>query len=88
MLHRMAQGIREQAEALAHLQRLDNGKPIKECAREVKQCEGLRNAYSACKRGIWEACHSTPIISVDALPKVLAERLFPWRQGPQPVANA
>ena len=34
---------------------LQEGKPIKECAREVKQCEGLRNAYSACKRGQLDA---------------------------------
>ena len=30
---------------------VQEGKPIKECAKEVKECEGLRNAYSACKRG-------------------------------------
>jgi cytochrome c oxidase assembly factor 5 len=34
---------------------LQEGKPIKECAREVKECEGLRNAYSACKRGQLDA---------------------------------
>lgn len=27
------------------------GKDIKTCAREVKECEGLRNSYAACKRG-------------------------------------
>ena len=27
------------------------GKDIKTCAKEVKECDGLRNAYSACKRG-------------------------------------
>lgn len=31
------------------------GKPIKECAKEVKECEGLRNSYSACKRGQLDA---------------------------------
>ena len=31
--------------------RPQEGKPIKQCAKEVKECEGLRNAYSACKRG-------------------------------------
>ena len=34
---------------------LQEGKPIKECAREVKECEGLRNSYSACKRGQLDA---------------------------------
>ena len=27
------------------------GKDIKTCAREVKECEGLRTAYASCKRG-------------------------------------
>lgn len=27
------------------------GKPIKQCALEVKECNGLRNSYAACKRG-------------------------------------
>ncbi len=27
------------------------GKNIKTCAKEVKECEGLRNSYAACKRG-------------------------------------
>lgn len=26
-------------------------KDIKTCAQEVKECEGLRNSYAACKRG-------------------------------------
>ena len=31
LLYRIAGGIRERAEELAQLQRLDNGKPIREC---------------------------------------------------------
>ncbi|EFN58189.1 hypothetical protein CHLNCDRAFT_20514 [Chlorella variabilis] len=31
------------------------GKPISECAKEVPECQGLRNAYSACKRGQLDA---------------------------------
>ncbi len=31
ILHRIAGGIRERAEDLARLQRLDNGKPVNEC---------------------------------------------------------
>lgn len=27
------------------------GKPIRECAKEAKECDGLRNSYAACKRG-------------------------------------
>lgn len=27
------------------------GKDIKDCAREVEECAGLRNAYAVCKRG-------------------------------------
>jgi len=38
--------------ALWHLQ---EGKPIKECAQQVPECDGLRNAYSACKRGQLDA---------------------------------
>ena len=26
-------------------------KDIKTCAKEVKECDGLRNSYAACKRG-------------------------------------
>jgi len=40
MLYRIAQGIRERAEELAHLQRLDNGKPIKECRALVASAAG------------------------------------------------
>ena len=29
----------------------NQGKDIKTCAKEVKECEGLRVAYAACKRG-------------------------------------
>ncbi|KAL4527691.1 hypothetical protein Ndes2437B_g02820 [Nannochloris sp. 'desiccata'] len=29
----------------------NQGKDIKTCAKEVKECEGLRAAYAACKRG-------------------------------------
>ena len=47
MLHRMAQGIREQAEALAHLQRLDNGKPIKECRALVASAAGTFQYFAA-----------------------------------------
>lgn len=34
---------------------VQEGKPIKQCASEVKECDGLRNAYSACKRGQLDA---------------------------------
>lgn len=37
------------------LARAQEGKPIRECAKEVKACEGLRNSYSACKRGQLDA---------------------------------
>ncbi len=47
MLQRMAQGIREQAEALAHLQRLDNGKPIKECRALVASAAGTFQYFAA-----------------------------------------
>lgn len=47
VLHRIAQGIRAQAEALAQLQRLDNGKPIKECRALVASAAGTFQFFAA-----------------------------------------
>ncbi|KAI3428052.1 hypothetical protein D9Q98_006437 [Chlorella vulgaris] len=32
-----------------------DNKTVTECAKEVEECQGLRNAYSACKRGQLDA---------------------------------
>jgi acyl-CoA reductase-like NAD-dependent aldehyde dehydrogenase len=53
MLHRIAQGIREQSETLAQLQRLDNGKPIKECRALVASAAGTFQ-YFAATAETWE----------------------------------
>lgn len=53
MLHRIAQGIREQSEALAQLQRLDNGKPIKECRALVASAAGTFQYFAAAAE-TWE----------------------------------
>lgn len=53
MLWRIAQGIREQAEALAQLQRLDNGKPIKECRALVASAAGTFQFFAAAAE-TWE----------------------------------
>jgi acyl-CoA reductase-like NAD-dependent aldehyde dehydrogenase len=53
VLHRMAQGIREQAENLAQLQRLDNGKPIKECRALVASAAGTFQFFAAAAE-TWE----------------------------------
>jgi betaine-aldehyde dehydrogenase len=53
MLHRMAQGIRARAEELAQLQRLDNGKPIKECRALVASAAGTFQFYAAAAE-TWE----------------------------------
>ena len=37
-------------QASAHFAQKE-GKDIKQCAKEVDECEGLRSAYTACKRG-------------------------------------
>ena len=34
---------------------VQEGKPIRQCAQEAAQCNGLRNAYTACKRGQMDA---------------------------------
>ncbi len=34
---------------------VQEGKPIKDCAKQAPECDGLRNAYSACKRGQLDA---------------------------------
>jgi betaine-aldehyde dehydrogenase len=47
MLHRMAQGIRDRAEELAQLQRLDNGKPINECRGLVASAAGTFQYFAA-----------------------------------------
>ena len=50
LLHRMAAGIREQAETLAQLQRLDNGKPISETRALVASAAGTFQYFaSACE---------------------------------------
>ena len=53
MLHRIAQGIRARGEALAQLQRLDNGKPIKECRALVASAAGTFQFYAAAAE-TWE----------------------------------
>ena len=47
MLYRIATGIRERSEELAQLQRLDNGKPIKECRALVASAAGPWKAAPA-----------------------------------------
>ena len=53
VLHRIAQGIRAQADALAQLQRLDNGKPIKECRALVASAAGTFQFFAAAAE-TWE----------------------------------
>ena len=53
MLYRIASGIRERAEELAHLQRLDNGKPIKECRALVASAAGTFQFFGAAAE-TWE----------------------------------
>lgn len=53
MLHRIAQGIRERSETLAQLQRLDNGKPIKECRALVGSAAGTFQYFAAAAE-TWE----------------------------------
>ena len=53
MLHRIANGIREQSETLAQLQRLDNGKPIKECRALVASAAGTFQYFAAAAE-TWE----------------------------------
>ena len=47
LLHRMAAGIREQAETLAQLQRLDNGKPVSETRALVASAAGTFQYFAA-----------------------------------------
>ncbi len=47
ILHRMAALIRESAEELAKLQRLDNGKPVKECRALVASAAGTFQYFAA-----------------------------------------
>ncbi len=47
ILYRIAAGIREQAEALAHWQRLDNGKPINETRALVASAAGTFQFFAA-----------------------------------------
>lgn len=58
LLHRIAQGIRSRAEELAHLQRLDNGKPIRECRALVASAAGTFQFFAAAAE-TWED-HLTP----------------------------
>jgi acyl-CoA reductase-like NAD-dependent aldehyde dehydrogenase len=53
MLHRIAKGIRDQSETLAQLQRLDNGKPIKECRALVASAAGTFQYFAAATE-TWE----------------------------------
>ena len=53
VLHRIAQGIRTRAEELAQLQRLDNGKPIKECRALVASAAGTFQFFAAAAE-TWE----------------------------------
>ena len=53
MLHRVAAGIRARAEELAQLQRLDNGKPIKECRALVASAAGTFQFFAAAAE-TWE----------------------------------
>lgn len=53
MLHRIAQSIREQSETLAQWQRLDNGKPIKECRALVASAAGTFQYFAAAAE-TWE----------------------------------
>jgi acyl-CoA reductase-like NAD-dependent aldehyde dehydrogenase len=53
VLHRIAQGLRARAEELAQLQRLDNGKPIKECRALVASAAGTFQFFAAAAE-TWE----------------------------------
>jgi acyl-CoA reductase-like NAD-dependent aldehyde dehydrogenase len=53
ILHRVATGIRARAEELAQLQRLDNGKPIKECRALVASAAGTFQFFAAAAE-TWE----------------------------------
>ena len=53
MLYRIAEGIRAEAEHLAQLQRLDNGKPIKECRALVASAAGTFQFFGAAAE-TWE----------------------------------
>jgi betaine-aldehyde dehydrogenase len=53
MLYRIANGIRERREQLAHLQRLDNGKPIRECRALVASAAGTFQFFGAAAE-TWE----------------------------------
>ncbi len=48
VLHAIAAQIRAQSEALAQLQRLDNGKPINECRALVASAAGTFQYFAAC----------------------------------------
>ena len=53
ILYKIANGIREKSEALAQLQRLDNGKPIKECRALVASAAGTFQFFGAAAE-TWE----------------------------------
>ena len=48
VLHRVADGITQRAEALAHLQRRDNGKPISETRALVASAAGTFRYFASC----------------------------------------
>ncbi|KAL4443481.1 hypothetical protein ABPG75_011218 [Micractinium tetrahymenae] len=47
--------LKELVKCLRESDCMKEGKPIKECAKQAPECDGLRNAYSACKRGQLDA---------------------------------
>ena len=63
MLHRIAKGIRDQSETLAQLQRLDNGKPIKECRALVASAAGTFQYFAAAAETWEDAVTPLPMLS-------------------------
>jgi hypothetical protein len=56
---RWSQALPPLPAAAAHgttlIRAMQDNKTVTECAKEVEECQGLRNAYSACKRGQLDA---------------------------------
>ena len=55
LLHKVAAGIRERAEELAQLQRLDNGKPISETRTLVASAAGTFQYFASCAETLEDA---------------------------------
>ena len=55
LLHKVAAGIRERAEELAQLQRLDNGKPITETRSLVASAAGTFQYFASCAETLEDA---------------------------------